>query len=94
MSHESSGISLSAFLAERSSMNPELEAYVGHVADPWLIPGIYNYCNRRCERCQFTERCLTFRDLREYESRHPDGSVFEAVHDSFQKTFALLEAWC
>jgi hypothetical protein len=24
------------------------------------IPGIYNYCDRWCERCQFTSRCLNF----------------------------------
>ena len=26
--------------------------------DPRYIPGIYNYCDRWCERCQFTSRCL------------------------------------
>ena len=26
--------------------------------DPCYIPGIYNYCDRWCERCQFTSRCL------------------------------------
>ncbi len=31
-------------------------------ADPGLIPGIYNYCDRRCDRCGFTDRCLTYRD--------------------------------
>ncbi len=25
------------------------------------IPGIYNYCDRWCERCTFTSRCLTFK---------------------------------
>ncbi|NOX47130.1 MAG: hypothetical protein GXO89_09160 [Chlorobi bacterium] len=24
------------------------------------IPGIYNYCNRWCERCMYTDRCMTF----------------------------------
>jgi hypothetical protein len=24
------------------------------------IPGIYNYCNRWCERCLYTDRCMTF----------------------------------
>jgi len=27
-------------------------------ADPKYIPGIYNYCDRWCERCPFTSRCL------------------------------------
>ena len=25
------------------------------------IPGIYNYCDRWCERCTFTSRCLTYK---------------------------------
>jgi hypothetical protein len=28
--------------------------------DPRLISGIYNYCDRWCERCPFTSRCLNF----------------------------------
>jgi len=35
--------------------------------NPDLIPGIYNYCDRWCERCTFTSRCLTF--LTEEEKR-------------------------
>ena len=27
--------------------------------DSKYIPGIYNYCDRWCERCEFTSRCLT-----------------------------------
>ncbi len=28
--------------------------------DPNMIPGIYNYCDRWCERCPFTARCMNF----------------------------------
>jgi hypothetical protein len=28
--------------------------------DPRFISGIYNYCNRWCERCAFTSRCLNY----------------------------------
>lgn len=28
--------------------------------DPKFIAGIYNYCDRWCERCAFTDRCMTF----------------------------------
>src|SRR3990172_3736606 len=28
--------------------------------NPNLIPGIYNYCDRWCERCEFTYRCANF----------------------------------
>jgi len=57
------------------------------------IESIFNYCNRRCERCSFTERCVLFRDLRDYEQR-PDHGPLEQVHDNFQKCFRLLEQWC
>ena len=28
--------------------------------NPDFIPGIYNYCDRWCERCAFTARCMNF----------------------------------
>ncbi len=28
--------------------------------DPRFIPGVYNYCDRWCERCPLTSRCLTY----------------------------------
>jgi hypothetical protein len=43
---------------------PELDAAADTLdrlaADPGLIPGIFNYCDRWCERCAFTARCLSF----------------------------------
>lgn len=35
------------------------EELIKRVEDPKYIPGIYNYCDRWCERCQFTSRCLS-----------------------------------
>jgi len=32
-----------------------------------MIPGIYNYCDRWCERCVFSGRCRVFRDMRVME---------------------------
>jgi hypothetical protein len=61
---------------------------------PTFIESIFNYCNRRCERCAFTERCLLYSDLRDYEQRHPDRGPLEQAHDSFQECFRLLEQWC
>jgi hypothetical protein len=59
-----------------------------------FIESIFNYCNRRCERCAFTERCLLYSDLREYEQRHPNRAPLEQAHDNFQECFRLLEQWC
>ena len=32
-----------------------------------MIPGVYNYCDRWCERCVFARRCRVFRDARVME---------------------------
>ena len=40
--------------------------------DPRFIPGIYNYCDRWCERCAFTSRCLNF-ELSEEETSDPEA---------------------
>jgi hypothetical protein len=32
-----------------------------------MIPGVYNYCDRWCERCVFSRRCRVFRDARVME---------------------------
>jgi hypothetical protein len=40
--------------------------------DPRFIEGIYNYCDRWCERCPFTSRCLV------YAQEHADADGPEA----------------
>jgi hypothetical protein len=40
--------------------------------NPKLIAGIYNYCDRWCERCAFTARCMNFAMQRE-EDRQAGG---------------------
>ena len=37
--------------------------------DPKFIAGIYNYCDRWCERCAFTDRCMTFAMEQEEDER-------------------------
>ena len=34
------------------------EEMLRNAEDPKYISGIYNYCDRWCERCRFTSRCL------------------------------------
>ena len=62
--------------------------------DSRIILSIFNYCDRRCERCTFTERCTLFKDLRKYEHQHPNRGPFEQARDRFQDVFRLLEQWC
>lgn len=48
--------------------------------NPKFIPGIYNYCDRWCERCPFTERCMTYA-LSEEQFQDPQA------HDINNKAF-------
>jgi hypothetical protein len=61
-----------------------------------LIPGIYNYCDRWCERCAFTHRCMTYGLEKEMfpdqESREiSNGKFWEELHHSFNLTLELLK---
>jgi hypothetical protein len=63
--------------------------------DPNLISGIYNYCDRWCERCPFTARCLTY-VMEEEQNRKADGAgedseqFWNQVQDSFDIALSLL----
>jgi hypothetical protein len=48
-----------------------------------FIPGIYNYCDRWCERCAFTERCLVFAREKKYFG---DKKEHDLKSDAFWKT--------
>jgi hypothetical protein len=39
--------------------------------DPRFIPGIHNYCDRWCERCPLTSRCLVFAAEQQDEAEEP-----------------------
>src|SRR2546423_12378923 len=41
--------------------------------DPRFIPGIYNYCDRWCERCPFSNRCLNFAMEKEKDDGDPEA---------------------
>ena len=63
--------------------------------DPNYIPGIYNYCNRWCERCPFTARCMNFAMGEEYfpdqEARDINNAAFwDQMHEMFEATLGLI----
>lgn len=81
----------------------ELDAMVERANDPALIPGIYNWCDRRCERCAFSARCFQFRlsraagDEAEWMSRHDrqrnrDDTLPAQVGGVFDRTIELVRA--
>jgi hypothetical protein len=76
----------------RAGMDPaEFDRLVARARDPRLIPGIYNYCDGRCPRCPFTQRCLTFLDTEERKaSGERSRSWPDGVRDSLQRTLGML----
>ncbi len=70
----------------------EFDEIVSRASDPNLIPGIYNYCDRRCERCRFTARCLQFSENRHEEAigRTATLSVGQTVARSLERSLDIL----
>ena len=70
----------------------EFDEIISRASDPNLIPGIYNYCDRRCERCRFTARCLQFSENRHEEAigRTANLSVGQAVARSLERSLDIL----
>ena len=59
------------------------------------IPGIYNYCDRWCERCPLSSRCLSYALEREgeddAESRNMSNQKFwEKLSETFKVTRELI----
>jgi hypothetical protein len=67
--------------------------------NPNLIPGIHNYCDRWCERCPFTARCLVYAT----EAADPDidppsrdisnAAFWQKLASIFQETQEMISAW-
>lgn len=64
--------------------------------NPKFIPGIYNYCDRWCERCQFTSRCMTFALSEEHfddpQARDINNKAFwDRLSEMFQVTLEMVK---
>ena len=82
---------MASWLLLRPDMDPtEFDRLVTRARDPRLIPGIYNYCDRRCPRCAFTQRCLTYLDSEELQASGSDRSPAETIADSLRRTLEML----
>ena len=63
------------------------------------ISGIYNYCDRWCERCAFTSRCLTYSMEQEQRRERPDGAdgeeaMLETVSQNFKLALEMVKEDC
>jgi len=64
--------------------------------DPRFIPGIHNYCDRWCERCPLTSRCMSFELSEEHfgdpRSRDINNKAFwQKIHEVFQITLEMVK---
>lgn len=63
---------------------------------PKYIPGIYNYCDRWCERCFWTKRCQVYADLEKEGLNAPDfpsDKFWKSLSGNFAKTFKMLDIY-
>jgi hypothetical protein len=63
--------------------------------DPNFISGIYNYCDRWCERCRFTSKCSVFYTSEKSTAKKnlifdPEG-FFNELNSIFETTMELLQ---
>jgi hypothetical protein len=66
--------------------------------NPDLISGVYNYCDRWCERCPLTSRCLVYATEQEDndspQSRDINNEAFwRKLTAIFQETRELIVVW-
>jgi hypothetical protein len=68
-----------------------------------FISGIYNYCDRWCERCPFTSRCLTYSMEQEQRRERPetdgdgeldDKAMLDTVSQNFKLALEMVKEDC
>jgi hypothetical protein len=63
---------------------------------PKYISGIYNYCDRWCERCMWTGRCKVYAELEKdglNESDIPAEKFWKSLAANYAKTFIMLDKY-
>ncbi len=63
------------------------EELLKRVRDKRYISGIYNYCDRWCERCQFTSRCLNCKIV---EEQFGDLQEKDVLNEAFWQKFSEM----
>ncbi len=65
--------------------------------DPRFISGVYNYCDRWCERCPLTSRCLVYATEREDDAEDPasrdinNRAFWKRLEGIFREAREMLE---
>ena len=61
---------------------------------PNFISGIHNYCDRWCERCAYTKKCMSYAMSEgDDEETHDinNKKFWDKIHENFQSTMVLLK---
>ena len=58
--------------------------------DPRFIAGIYNYCDRWCERCGFTARCLNYAISQEEFAGKDEDEQWQTLGRLMRQTAAMV----
>ncbi len=60
-----------------------------------FIPSIYNYCDRWCERCDYTGQCRLFSVELNRKEKWPEGNndITKELHKSFAETIKMIEEY-
>ena len=67
--------------------------------NPDFISAIYNYCDRWCERCPFTSRCLLYATEKEDEDDDPasrdirNAAFWNKLASIFEQTREMITMW-
>lgn len=67
-------------------------------SDSRYIEGVYNYCDRWCERCPLTARCLNYAIAEEEFGVHgnhdlENAAFWDTLKDMFELTLGMLSEW-
>ena len=68
-------------------------------ANPNLISGIHNYCDRWCERCNFTARCGVYADEEADPDNDPssreinNAAFWQKLSSIFKETLEMISEW-
>lgn len=67
--------------------------------NPDFISGIHNYCDRWCERCPFTARCVVYATEKADEEMDPEvndinsAKFWQKLGDTFKEAGEMLAEW-
>ena len=66
-------------------------------SDPRFIPGVYNYCDRWCERCPLTSRCLVYATEQQQDAENPasrdinNRAFWKRLEEIFREAQEMLD---